>query len=807
MDSVTYVCVLTLTSPALPLSRRLMHGSVAAEGNRRLPPGATFNRRSSSGMLLDISSPESSLSSSLLSSAASLRLLTCYFATAHVQIPVVDFASFSSRYNLAQGDYRKMSVMLNGGSALENIPSIPMPLPAGMPNVWPGTSHSTISTPGTTEALVAAMHAWAAHYTDMPLAFGSQYKSLDLESSINTGSQQVRSRRRPSSVVDEGDDSENSLEEQNDYSHLPPAKRPKRKQGVACDTCRLRRVRCDLMERKDGMPCTRCQDKKIVCTDEYIQQKRRDNEAKLRKEREKLRKQLGSSGGSAGEGDSSAFENVNASQLRDNPDPLAWTEMPGAPALITLEQSPMKIGVARQAFCHEMLTKAVVLLHKHKLLYRPSVEAVQVMVLLIHLFDLVDPSFSSQMIAASASHMRALGLQSLDEVDENDPKSVENLFNLMQDKRVWCTAWTRDAIACCVHRSAPNYFEDTPIKIRGSLVDPAGANKPAPELTPAMGLSFSVMSLLQIGVLSRFVIKHIDNITSSNYPPPQERFPMLPTAADNLRLQRACHAAWKSNDALIDFFDRCTLKSWHQMEALKIHRPKVWIGAVKVSSAMVTLSIFRILGERQRLNATYLQAVSETHGSHAIAADDIAQSQSLRQLFEESRQKTLTVCRRVARLVQKMHRRPSLTFQTGGILLKQLFAVAQFIARSPANLDNDFGGQDPSEPFLQLPNGAGMASGGSQQLDTKQKLNLATTGTFIPTVRPEAPASPSELYDLAMSYDAPLPKFTREAKQSEVGACVSALEQIGYAWPVESEVQSIKMLMQAEASNTLAFAN
>lgn len=52
-------------------------------------------------------------------------------------------------------------------------------------------------------------------------------------------------------------------------------RRPKRKQGVACDTCRLRRVRCDLTERPEGTGCSRCEDKRINCTDEYIQAKKK----------------------------------------------------------------------------------------------------------------------------------------------------------------------------------------------------------------------------------------------------------------------------------------------------------------------------------------------------------------------------------------------------------------------------------------------------------------------------------------------------------------------------------------------------
>ncbi|GAA5892229.1 uncharacterized protein JCM6883_007292, partial [Sporobolomyces salmoneus] len=46
----------------------------------------------------------------------------------------------------------------------------------------------------------------------------------------------------------------------------------KRKQLVACDSCRLRRVKCDRAE-KNGDPCSECGKKKITCTDTYVRSK------------------------------------------------------------------------------------------------------------------------------------------------------------------------------------------------------------------------------------------------------------------------------------------------------------------------------------------------------------------------------------------------------------------------------------------------------------------------------------------------------------------------------------------------------
>ncbi|GAA5987138.1 hypothetical protein JCM10908_001045 [Rhodotorula pacifica] len=46
----------------------------------------------------------------------------------------------------------------------------------------------------------------------------------------------------------------------------------KRKQLVACDSCRLRRVKCDKAEMKGG-PCSECVKKTITCTDTYVKNK------------------------------------------------------------------------------------------------------------------------------------------------------------------------------------------------------------------------------------------------------------------------------------------------------------------------------------------------------------------------------------------------------------------------------------------------------------------------------------------------------------------------------------------------------
>ncbi len=114
-----------------------------------------------------------------MAGSLSIQLLNCFFAVCHMQAPVVDFGHFSETFNAANGDPRKMSIMSNGGSVAEGIPSH-IPEVQGITSLtWPDTKESKIGTPGTTETLLAVLHAWAAHYTEAPIAFGPGFKDLD----------------------------------------------------------------------------------------------------------------------------------------------------------------------------------------------------------------------------------------------------------------------------------------------------------------------------------------------------------------------------------------------------------------------------------------------------------------------------------------------------------------------------------------------------------------------------------------------------------------------------------------------------
>lgn len=68
------------------------------------------------------------------------------------------------------------------------------------------------------------------------------------------------------------------------------------------------------------------------------------------------------------------------------------------------------------------------------------------------------------------------------------------------------------------------------------------------------------------------------------------------------------------------------------------------------------------------------------------------------QLFKASSEQALTSFRNVARLFGRILATSSLTFQPGGILLQQLFAVSHFLARTPVVNGTDTA--QPDDPAL-----------------------------------------------------------------------------------------------------------
>ncbi|PWZ02728.1 hypothetical protein BCV70DRAFT_144317, partial [Testicularia cyperi] len=811
---------------------RQMHGTSAADA--AVAKAATASRINSATILIraltELRGAEVRITDRVMAGSLSLQLLNCFFATCHMQAPVVDFGLFSKTFNTANGDPRKMSIMSNGGSVEEGLPSC-IPYVQGLDSTtWPDSHESKIGTPGSTEALIAVLHAWAAHYTDAPIAFGPDVK--DLESSD----------ARLQEVDDDGGvlfATESSADVRDPDTAKVGQRRPKRKQGVACDTCRLRRVRCDVTERPEGMGCSRCEDKRIKCTDEYIQTKK----AKLLAKGIKAGK-----GAEAASLEESLAANEHTDADPNKLSPRAWISSKREGIMRTYRpgdlEHNLRRGKARKPFCHALLNHALSLVHKYDLLQKPSLESVQVLCLLAPLLDSVDGVQAHMLADLSAAHCEKLGISTKLVVDETDRHAVENMLNTMQDNRAYLTAWCRDAVVSGLNRRVPFFKTDRAIEVVGqasfrkdpspnsSGKDSSSTKQGEVVLSGEMGLTFVIMTMVQIGALSRFVANHVDGIEGREPsippwqrpagapvapPPVAQRFSPRPQLNEVRKLERACGAVWNSLDSLMLFFDRCASKAKTTMDTLQPFRPLGWIATTKICGALLYLTIFRALGERHRANATYMATVTHSRGASAVSDEDRLVASTLKSLFDKSMERAILSSRKTARLIEVLL--PLGILQTGGPITKQIFPIAQFLAKIPSVSDEhaqtsqtQAGKSDALSATLAPSSSAAAAPSNfvdPQALHRTQPGNdghqqrvatSSSSASFDPDLTNEQSASAQVhvLRELEDMHRVKLGPYTHSAKRKEVDALVEGLSQLGYAWDtMDREIRAIQDILKA----------
>ncbi|GAC95583.1 hypothetical protein PHSY_003159 [Pseudozyma hubeiensis SY62] len=822
-----YVCTKTHAPPSRRYPRpsrsgkrieqaRMLHGASLTDASASKPSVERINAASILiRALTELRGAEVRITDRVMAGSLSIQLLNCFFAVCHMQAPVVDFAHFSKTFNASNGDPRKMSIMSNGGSVDEGLPSM-IPDVQGLGSItWTGTRDSKIGTPATTETLLAVLHAWAAHYTDAPIAFGPDFKDLDL---VNDRLQEVDDDGFAQAPLD-GRDADGSK---------AGAKRPKRKQGVACDTCRLRRVRCDVTERPDGMGCSRCEDKRIQCTDTYIQAKR----AKLQSKGAKAGRM-----DEFGEGSVPSIDSANSDP--DRLSPRAWISTRSD--LLIRSYRPgdvehnLRRGKARKAFCHALLNHALSLVHKHDILKKPSVESIQILSLLAPLMDNVDGVQAHAFADAACDHTEKLGMSTKLVVDETNRHAVEHMLSIMQAHRVFLTAWCRDSIASGLNRRKPFFKEDRAIEVIGQASfrrETTPVTKPRQGevvLSGEMGLTFVIMTMVQIGALSRFLATHIDAAEGlkPSIPPWQRpagesmapiprsaRFAARPSLAELRKLERACGAVWNSLDSLMLFFDRCASKAWSTMNSLQPFRPLGWIASTKLCGSLLYLALFRALGERHRANAAFMATLSHSLGGQsAVSEEDKMVAASLKALFDKSMQRSIVSCRKTARLIGILL--PLGILQTGGPVLKQIFPVAQFLAKIPSVSDEQWASRmgshrgssvettlvaSPSDPsnfidpqtlqqqhFVEQVVAQEAQRNSAQAAESAEALNNPSTAAHLEVLR-----------QLEGMHQLNLGPYTHSSKQTEVENLIEGLSQLGYAWDtMDREIGVIQDLLQS----------
>ncbi len=580
------------------------------------------------------------------------------------------------------------------------------------------------------------------------------------------------------------------------------------------------------------MGCSRCADKRIKCTDTYIQTKR----AKLLVKEGKGNKGEVSSEDLASAADGAA---PDANRLS----PRGWISSRSEGLIRSYRRGDiehnLRRGKARKAFCHALLNHALSLVHKYDLFKKPSVESVQILCLLTPLLDNADGVQAHYFSDTACSHAEKLGMSTKLVVDETDRNAVEHMLSTMQSHRIYLTAWCRDAIVSGLNRRKTFYREDRAIEVVGQA---SFRNEAKSVQTPRqgevvlsgeMGLTFVIMTMVQIGALSRFVATHVDCVEtmkpsipswqrplgSSIAPVPRaDRFSPRPSLSEMRKLERACEAVWKSLDSLMLFFDRCASKAWSTMNSLQPFRPLGWVVCTKLCGSLLYLALFRALGERYRANAAFMATLSHTLGGYsAIPEEDKAVAASLKALFDKSMQRATVSCRKTARLIGILL--PLGILQTGGPVLKQIFPVAQFLAKIPSVSDEQVNHRMNGRDVATVgdPHSAPSPLDSSNFIDPQalqqqqqqlveqlvanegQRENAAAHSHYNESLSdPSTSAHIDVLRQLEGMHSLQLGPYTHTAKKNEVESLMEGLSQLGYAWDsIDRELGVIQDLLRA----------
>jgi len=188
----------------------------------------------------------------------------------------------------------------------------------------------------------------------------------------------------------------------------------------------------------------------VRCSDTFIQKR--------------LAKERGGSSASSSSADTSKGEGPTAHFIERDYEP----------------ENMLMLGKLRKPFCHQLLTRALDLVEKHDILIKPSVEAVQALMILSPVLAASDdlqrsrgeseqvsrrwnfcpclffshslnvcltllfPSLPviTEFAAAACSHLQDLNLRSNFVVDERDPRSVQNLLSQIHAQRLANATWS-----------------------------------------------------------------------------------------------------------------------------------------------------------------------------------------------------------------------------------------------------------------------------------------------------------------------------------------------------------------------------
>lgn len=675
-----------------------------------------------------------------------LRLIHCFFNYAYTVVAVPEYERFAHAFNRSFGDPDLMARYLNGLEGDEATCSYFKP--KRTQSQCKDFDALIEATPETVELLLTVMCAWGAHYIMLP------FDQVNPECFTHMGHTSLRKaaeidpklgfcRKSPTDLPHSAMSVEGSK------------RRHKRRQGVACDTCRLRRVRCDLMEQPPGTKaCTRCRVKRIVCTDRYIQWKR---------ERDMIKNPNGIA---------ASVPEVQLLPKREEFDMVGES----LEDLYSISQPNLfDFGKLRESTCNFFINRALMLVHKYDLVNKRCVQSAAALLILSSLLDYRRPDISFDAHRVAVQHLKNLFTGAFFDLNLlTQPHTVPELIGPLSTNRVFFSAYIRDAIFLASHHREPllcaEWFKVGFLNPDGSLryLNTSELVPFAEKLSPESSVAFAILLGQRIASVGHNIYR--DVILQS------KNIKMPPTLEAIQALSDACHRVWDDLYALETTLHILYCKCGPHMTAIRPVNVLMWAWNIFSMQFLLYQSVSRRINDWAIASYSFL-SLNDDSEVHEESTDHI------HSLMRKGQKYTLNFSRVMAHFVHQLI--PTGLVHRGTALIRNTFRIAQVLSRTPPMPEKIHNGLDhdlactSSKPIL-------FRDLLNPQPEPSKKESIQTTDL------------PSLVYpdDVSILLHLPLSRtmgpFTREVRHGEIDYCIQALERVGFSFPnVDMEISRI----------------
>ena len=675
-----------------------------------------------------------------------LRLIHCYFNYAYTVVAVPEYERFAHAFNRSFGDPTLMARYLNGLEGDEATCSYFKPKREYSQCKEPNALVEAY--PETVELLLTVMCAWGAHYIMLP------FDQVNPECFTHMGHKSLRQAAEMDYQL--GFSRKSPTDPPHNVMPVEGTKRRhKRRQGVACDTCRLRRVRCDLMEQPLGTKaCSRCRVKRIVCTDRYIQWKR---------ERDMLKNPNGTAA------------SVPEVQLLPKREEFDMTGESIEDLFRISQPNLFDFGKSRESTCNYFINRALMLVHKYDLVNRRCIQSAAALLILSSLLDYRRPDISFDAHRVAVQHLKNLFTGAFFDLNLLMwSHTVPELIRPLSANRVLFSAYLRDAIFHASHHREPLLCAEW---FKVGFLDPDGSLRPlttcelvpfAQKLSPESSVAFCILLGQRIASVGHSIYRDVI-LQSKNIKLP-------PTMETVQPLCEACQRLWDDLYAVETTLHILYAKCGSLFTAIRPVNVLMWAWNIFSMQFLLYQSVSRRINDWAIASYSLISLNDDAEG-HEELTDRIYT------LMRKGQKYTLNFSRVMALFVHQLI--PTGLVHRGTALIRNTFRIARVLSRTPPMLENVHHGLEHDSAYT-----------GSRPILFRDLLNPQPEP---PNKEPIQTADPPSLVypdDVSVFLQLPFSRsmgaFTREVRDKEIDYCIQALRRVGFSFPnVDMEMSRI----------------